>query len=140
MGGDGFHHCGSVRPSQYLPLPDQVSPSPFSSPPHLHGTICPGALLQAIHPKNSRTEPYYGHFAEAEGRNVAEAEATLGKLKVFDARDDVLVIIAHDKSLLDVIDVFPKGANEWKQKGWKVTGRWRFLEDFKEAAAKSNAA
>ncbi|KAF2973443.1 hypothetical protein GQX73_g75 [Xylaria multiplex] len=140
MGADGCHHCGSLRPNKHLPLPDQVSPSPFSIPPHLQGSICPGSLLKAIHPRRSSTEPYYSHLHQAYGRDVAEAEATIHKMIDFDANEDVFVVIAHDKSLLDVIDFFPKSANEWKVKGWKETGRWRFLEDFKEAVAKSNVA
>jgi hypothetical protein len=35
--------------------------------------------------------------------------------------------------LLDVMDFFPKEANEWKAKGWKEEGRWRFLKDFQRA-------
>ncbi|KAJ3534052.1 hypothetical protein NM208_g7712 [Fusarium decemcellulare] len=140
MGGDGCHHCGSLRPSKHLPLPDEVSPSPFSVPPHARGSICPGELLEAIHPKNSRTEPYYFELSEAQGRDVPKAEATIDKMIGFDAKEDVFVVLAHDKSLVDIIDFFPKSANEWKEKGWKETSRWRFLEDFKEAAAKSEAA
>ncbi|KAM6536199.1 hypothetical protein FALCPG4_002212 [Fusarium falciforme] len=140
MGGDSCHHCGSLRPSKYLPLPDQVSPSPFSVPPYSPGSICPGALLEAIHPKRSRTVPYYRDLSEAQGRDVGEAEATIDKMTAFDASEDVFVVLAHDGSLLNVIDFFPKSANDWKEKGWKEAGRWRFLEDFKDAAANSDAA
>lgn len=133
MGGDGCHHTGSLRPNQYLPLPKELSPSPFSIPPHAEGTICQGALLEAIRPSHSSTEPYYARLADATGRDVPEAEATIEKMIDFDASEDVFVIIAHDKGLLDVIDFFPKKANEWKEKGWKDAGRWRFLEDFKGA-------
>lgn len=135
MGADGCHHCGSLRPNNYLPLPSEVSPSPFSIPPHLQGTVCPGSVLEAIHPRNSYTEPYYSQLAPAPSRDVPVAEATIGKMIPFDANEEVFVIIAHDKSLLDVIDFFPKRANEWKKKGWKEAGRWKFLEDFKDAVA-----
>ncbi|KAJ8132635.1 hypothetical protein O1611_g985 [Lasiodiplodia mahajangana] len=140
MGADSCHHCGSLRPNKHLPLPDEVSPSPFSVPPYLQGSTCPGALLEAIHPQHSSTEPYYSHLEQAYGRDVAEAKDTIDKMIIFDANEDVFVVIAHDKSLLDVIDFFPQSANEWKEKGWKEAGRWRFLEDFKDAAAKSNVA
>ncbi|KAI0425647.1 beta-lactamase-like protein [Xylaria sp. FL1042] len=140
MGADGCHHCGSLRPNKLLPLPDQISPSPFSIPPHLQGSICYGALLEAIHPQRSRTDPYYSHLEQGYGRDVATAKSIIDKMIVLDANEDVFVVIAHDKSLLDVIDFFPKSANEWKGKGWKEAGRWRFLEDFKDAAAKSNVA
>ncbi|KAH8803591.1 beta-lactamase-like protein [Xylogone sp. PMI_703] len=140
MGGDGCHHCGCLRPNKHLPLPEEGSPSPFSTPPHLQSTICPGSLLEAIHPKHSHTEPYYSQLTSAPGRDVATAEATIGKMIPFDASEDVFVIIAHDKSLLDVVEFFPKSANEWKKKGWKDAGRWRFLEDFKDAATQSPIA
>lgn len=58
----------------------------------------------------------------------------------FDASDDIFIILAHDKSLLEVIDFFPNKANEWKTKGWKDTGRWRFLEDFKDAITNVSVA
>lgn len=70
---------------------------------------------------------------------MAKAEASLGKMQDFDASEDVLVAIAHDSSLLSVVDFFPKRANEWKEKGWKQTGRWRFLEDFYQAARDKGA-
>ncbi|OJI99599.1 hypothetical protein ASPVEDRAFT_128900 [Aspergillus versicolor CBS 583.65] len=138
MGADGCHHCGSLRPNNSLPLPSEVSPSPFSVPPHLQGTTCPGSVLEAIHPRNSRTEPYYSRLAPAPSRDVPVAETTLGKMMLFDGNEDVFVIIAHDRSLLDVIDFFPSRVNEWKRKGWKEAGRWRFLEDFKDAVARDS--
>jgi hypothetical protein len=42
-------------------------------------------------------------------------------------------MIAHDHTLLDVVDFFPKEANDWKAKGWKEEGRWRFLKGFRKA-------
>ncbi|KAF9872956.1 hypothetical protein CkaCkLH20_09466 [Colletotrichum karsti] len=136
MGGDGCHHCGSLRPTEYLPLPDQLSPSPFSEPPHAPGSFCAGHLLEQIHPEHSRTAPFYAQLSEAPGRDVAEAEASICKMADFDANDDIFVVIAHDRSLLGVIDVFPNSANHWREKGWKQAGRWRFLEDFRHQAEK----
>ena len=42
-------------------------------------------------------------------------------------------MIAHDYSLLNVVNFFPKEANYWKAKRWKEEGWWRFLEDFQKA-------
>ncbi|CRG84048.1 hypothetical protein PISL3812_01389 [Talaromyces islandicus] len=134
IGSDSCHHCGALRPNKYLPLPELISPSPFSNPPHLQGTVCPGALVEVIHPKRSRSEPFYSRLEHAEGRDVTEAEATISKMFSFDASEDVFVMIAHDKSLPGVIEFFPKKANEWKEKGWKEASRWRFLEDFRLSA------
>jgi hypothetical protein len=43
------------------------------------------------------------------------------------------VVIAHDYTLLDVVDFFPKEVNNWKAKGWKEEGWWRFLKDLQKA-------
>jgi hypothetical protein len=140
MGGDTCHHCGSLWPNRYVPLPAYVSPAPFSDPPHKPGSVCLGAVLEAIHPERSRTVPYYSRLSQAPDRDVAEAEATIDKMFAFDASEDVFVVIAHDRSLLGVIDFFPETVNAWKEKGWKEAGRWRFLEDFKGAVPKGNPA
>lgn len=33
MGGDAWHHCGEIRPSQYMPLPETIEPHPCESNP-----------------------------------------------------------------------------------------------------------
>ncbi|KAM5344623.1 hypothetical protein ACJ41O_013158 [Fusarium nematophilum] len=132
MGGDTCHHCACLRPSEHLPLPDSLSPSPFSKPPFLPGSVCPGEVLVNMHPQHARDKPFYPSLAEAPNHDVAEAENSVKKLIDFDAREDVFVVIAHDGSLLDVIDFFPKQANDWKEKGWKEEGKWRFLRDFQQ--------
>lgn len=49
----------------------------------------------------------------------------------FDAHDNVLTIIAHDDTMVNVVGVFPNTlANDWKSKGWREKGLWRFLGDF----------
>ncbi|KAI0896445.1 beta-lactamase-like protein [Annulohypoxylon nitens] len=136
LGADSCHHAGSLRPNQYVPLPTAISPSPFSVPPYMENTVCSRTLLEAIHPEHSCTVPYYSKLAPAPDRDVPTAETTIKKTISFDASDDVFVILAHDQSLLSVIDFFPETVNQWKEKGWKDRTRWRFLEDFKEAVAR----
>ena len=59
------------------------------------------------------------------------AQQSLDALPQFDGNEDVLTIIAHDNSLLDVIKFFPDAkANGWKAEGWKREGHWRFVRDF----------
>ncbi|KAE8383445.1 beta-lactamase-like protein [Aspergillus bertholletiae] len=137
MGGDACHHCGSLRPTEYIPLPNEISPSPFSIPRYAPNSTCPGTLLEEIHPHRSRVTPFYTGLAPAPDRNVEEAEKSLNKMADFDASEDVFVAIAHDSSLLDIIDFFPKKVNDWKEKGWKEASRWRFLEDFHKAVPSS---
>lgn len=61
------------------------------------------------------------------------ARTTLHKIESFDAHESILVIAAHDWSLRDVVEFYPNKANDWKRKGWKEAGRWRFLADFQKA-------
>ena len=48
----------------------------------------------------------------------------------FDAQDNIFSVIAHDLSLMDVVEFYPLNLNFWKDKGWKEQGHWRFLRDF----------
>ncbi|KIW21530.1 hypothetical protein PV08_02110 [Exophiala spinifera] len=133
MGGDTAHHGGEFRPTEYLPLPIEISPSPYVSK---YASICPGHVFETIHPKKKGIDPYYEpstHFAH----NHEEAVHSIERMQVFDAADNVLVIIAHDNTILDStsgLDSFPHGT----LKNWKVINsaekvRWLFLKDFVSA-------
>lgn len=143
LGGDSLHHLAEIRPNEYLPLPDTISPSPF---PDLHAASCPGHIFDSILRNGSKTEhlidwvdPEAGH----EGYDprfglVYDVEAnkdTVKKDEELDAHKDIFFIIAHEGSLKGVIDEFPKTLNDWKAKGWKDNTTWKFLEDFKSAVA-----
>ena len=67
------------------------------------------------------------HFDQEEAAN------TIQKLQEVDPRENVLMAAAHDESLLDVVDFFPKKANGFMEKGWVQQARWKFLRDFAEA-------
>ncbi|WJG36194.1 uncharacterized protein FOBCDRAFT_243921 [Fusarium oxysporum Fo47] len=69
------------------------------------------SLRPTIYPKHSCIEPYYSHLEQAHGRDVAKAADTIDKMIIFDASEDVFVILAYNKTLLDVMDFFPKSAN-----------------------------
>lgn len=129
MGGDSAHHAGEIRPTEWNPLPSEIklTPNPKNFP-----HMCPGEILQYyVHPENSATKHFY---SAAPGFNEDHdlAEWTIEGVEEFDANENVLVVIAHDASLKDVVDFFPKPANEWKSKDWGKNGRWRFLGDFTE--------
>jgi len=134
MGGDACHHGGEFRPTPYLPLPAHISPNPLN--PHSPHP-CPGALFEAIHRHKSSTEPFFevANLPGGKGaaHDVEETVSTIGKLEEFDADPDVFVVVAHDDSLGEVVDFFPKGANAWRERGWGEKGRWGFLRDFREA-------
>jgi len=135
MGGDIASHAGEFRPSKYLQLPLLISPNPLnrSSP-----TPCPGHIFENIHPQKCGNSPFYrmGTWPDGNPTNDdAEAAAnSQQKLQLIDANSNqVFVILAHDENIEDVIDLFPKTVNQWKERGWGDEARWLFLGDFKEA-------
>ncbi|KAG9784240.1 hypothetical protein KCU88_g2804, partial [Aureobasidium melanogenum] len=117
-----------------------------------HLCLCPGTVFEPVHPTHRhipvhyqahmsayhadpKTTPFFTISQTEDGQTLAvdidEARKTIRNLQPFDGADNVLVIAAHDITMADVIDTyFPNGrANDWKQKGWKEKGRWRFLKD-----------
>jgi len=137
MGGDACHHGGEFRPSQFLPLPDSFSPNPLDLKSK---NPCPGTLFEDLLPHRDKTKPFYKIARLEDGKGVAhdvdEAEVTIEKVIEADAQDEVLVVMAHDDSLLDVVDFFPKYANDFVEKGWVEKGRWLFLKDFADGVKK----
>ena len=134
LAGDGAHHCGEFRPAPLTPLPDTISPSPLEPP--TSASSCPCSLFQPVHPspESFRTMPFY----EAAAHHIEDAvakRATLDALRAFDASPDVLIILTHDASLLDVLEFFPKAdLSGWeKQPSRKDIGQWRFLNDFRKS-------
>lgn len=56
------------------------------------------------------------------------------KLGEFDGWENVLTVLAHDDTLVDVVGFFPESrANGWKKEGWRERGLWRFLGDLSRA-------
>jgi hypothetical protein len=67
--------------------------------------------------------------------NEEELRDTVRKDEEHDAHGDIFFICAHDWSLKGVMDEFPKDLGDWKEKGWKESTRWKFLEDFEAVLA-----
>ncbi|KAH5275210.1 hypothetical protein HBI57_163740 [Parastagonospora nodorum] len=126
LGGDVCHSIAQVRPSAFRSLPDTVPADVMgkAEPPE---SCCCAHLSQHV-----RKEAGGSFFGLAPGmqEDLSKAQNTLEKLKAFDGRDDVLIVIAHDSSLLDVMSFFPKDMNRWKDQNWAEKGRWKFLRDF----------
>jgi len=137
MGGDAAHHCGEFRPSEYLPLPSSISPNPLD---FKSNKPCPGELFEHLLRDGDATKPFYAVADLPDGKGVAvdaaEAQRTIGKVMEADAREEILVAMAHDDTLLPVVDFFPKYANGFAEKGWVQEARWTFLKDFEKAAKK----
>ena len=135
LAGDGAHHCGEFRPTPLVPLPDNISPSPLEDSTSV--SVCPCSIFERVHPSpgSFRTTPFYEAPAPMVEDPVAH-RATLDALKTFDASPDVFVILAHDASLLDVLEFFPAAdLTGWeKRPSKKDIGQWRFLNDFRKGA------
>jgi hypothetical protein len=131
-------HCGgSFHPSQWAPMPSNIPKTAmldarFRMP-------CPCSVFTHVHPLNStqgeeaaKSNPYF-KVTTKEGSWYADppkAQQSIDRMMELDASDDVFVAIAHDGGLLDVTEFFPKGnMNEWKAKGWKEKGHWKFLSE-----------
>ncbi|KAJ3122312.1 hypothetical protein HK100_012049 [Physocladia obscura] len=130
LGADAAHHVAQFRPSPQIPLPDNVS-IPIDS--NNHFVTCPGSFFEDLHPSHSRTKPFYA--IQTNSTSVAndpiEAQKTLDKLEHIDGlKKKVLIVLAHDASIKNVLDFFPLSANNWLEKGWAIDAHWRFLADF----------
>lgn len=134
LGGDCAHHGAEFRPTAYLPLPESLAPSPV---PRTRPGVCPGAVFADVHrlrpAPTSCTEPFVLVCGDA-AHDVEAARESVAKMGEFDAREDVLTVIAHDESMVDVVGTFPQtAANGWKSKQWREKGLWRFLGDLGDA-------
>ena len=139
LAADACHHVGSLRPSEYLPLPDTIWPSVWENYSQLtQNSSCTCSCFKAILPESSMSQSSFYGIAPGMHEDPQNARDTVQKLKAFDAHDDVFVIITHDPSLIDVVDFFPKPLNQWKEKPWAELGRWRFLADFKDAITEAS--
>ncbi|KAK4109829.1 Metallo-hydrolase/oxidoreductase [Canariomyces notabilis] len=148
LSGDAFHHVAEIRPSKYLPLPEQISPDPFQpahqhDQPH-HASSCPGAMFESL--LTGRGRPSCGPFyepAKLERPFHADLDAlreTKEKMMELDAQENILVASSHDEYLPEVVDMFPEGKlNEFKGKGWVRRLHWRFLRDFARAVGKEDS-
>ena len=131
LGGDIVHSCTVFRPTDKFPLPVTITPAPNAAPSST--TSCPGDVFARIHrlhgeadgARLSRTTPFC-HVAGPEV-NLAESQRNADKLAAFDGEHNIFTVYAHDSSLRDVVEYFPKTANDWRSKGWAHRGHWRFL-------------
>ena len=125
LGGDACHNIAQLRPNRFRPLPDDI-------PASIPGRILPPercGCAQTPHPVSVDKESSFYDLAPGIHDNIEEAEQTLEKLKAFDGRDDVMIVMTHDVTLLDVLEFFPQDINDWKARDWAAQGRWLFLKN-----------
>jgi hypothetical protein len=112
-----------------MPLPEEISPHPLTKALH---PPCPGAMFEPIQQSRGRSsdKPF---FDPNMGLDIPEAIRSIEKAQKADAEDNVLFIYAHDTFIRGVVELFPKEANQWQERGWREKMYWAFLEDFKVA-------
>jgi glyoxylase-like metal-dependent hydrolase (beta-lactamase superfamily II) len=138
LGADACHFAGVLRPSPYLPLPDSLDVSEAGLDPHF-SSPCPCSLFHDCHPANTanekRTTPWYTVSKGPRSLYIdpETADKSIASLKDFDASPDVLICIAHDPAMFEVLPLLNEDkdatVNEWRAKGWKEKTRWRFLNE-----------
>jgi len=128
MGADACHHPGVLRPTEYLPLPAHLSPSPLK----LFAHTCPGEVLQHLQPRDNPAEPFFTVSPILFPDHEAALD-TVRKIAELDAADNIFIILAHDESIKSHIDMFPRPINDWKVKDLRRKTRWLFCKDFASA-------
>ncbi|KAJ9138025.1 Beta-lactamase-like protein [Coniochaeta hoffmannii] len=133
LGGDICHFGGSFRPTKYVPMPLSLRADEAGLRGHGSAT-CPCSMFTACHPdpEKARSSPYYRPRSGAESWYIDPpvAAQSISKLMDLDADERVLVLIAHDPSLMATIPFFPEGTlNDWHTSGWKSRLRWQFLSE-----------
>lgn len=138
MSADTCHFAGALRPTAAVPLPDSLDPktwgldSTFPAP-------CPCSIFTDCHPcgdaNMSSTKPWYT-ASKAEGSAYVDpdtANRSITSLQAFDADPNVLVCLAHDPGLFEILPLLNYDStcslNDWEIKGYKNMSRWRFLNE-----------
>ncbi|KAJ7716980.1 hypothetical protein B0H14DRAFT_2643730 [Mycena olivaceomarginata] len=57
------------------------------------------------------------------------SQVSLEKLATFDAHPDILVLVAHDLSLRDILLYYPAYLIDWKANNFKETTVWNFVDE-----------
>jgi hypothetical protein len=153
MGGDTCHFAGQFRPTVARPLPGGAfggegkgagvdaeytsEASQTQTQPNLQHqaqhevqvqvqapiAACPGSIMERL--LANATTPLF-EMPATNTVDVAEAHASISKMQVFDSAENIWVVIAHDQTLLDIVDFYPARVNDWQKRGYAEKTRWRF--------------
>ena len=136
MGADACHHPGVLRPTEFLPLPRSITPTPLSFSMNTADKTrseCPGSMLQTLSPGRSPTTPFFQVARSPLFSDHDAAIETVRKIQELDASAEILVVLAHDLSLRERLPLFPETVNDWMKLGLKEATRWSFCGDFERA-------
>ncbi|TQN68606.1 Cytochrome P450 monooxygenase andK [Colletotrichum shisoi] len=142
LGGDICHFAGVFRPTADTPLPEGIPASAITRRSDWSSkAACPCSYFTPHHPNaqdedSARTTPWYQLPRSGEHpvyTDIDLAADSVSRMRELDIRDNVMVCIAHDASLLDVLPVFNRepgrDINDWKREGWKETTYWSWLNE-----------
>ncbi|KAJ6590584.1 hypothetical protein DFH09DRAFT_207932 [Mycena vulgaris] len=130
LGGDACHHAGVLRPTEALhkhfPCPGEILAATCRSisATHFPPVDSTGAFDLAAH-----TSPLLDVAENGYYEDPPTARASIKNIGSFDANADVFVVLAHDESLMSVIEPFPASLDGWQAKGWKDLVTWAFLAE-----------
>ena len=92
-------------------------------------------MLQEMQ-RNKRADEAFYVPSEGFNKDSEVALETISGLQAFDAQETVLMVVAHDTSLLDTLPFYPESVNDWCERGIGRKAHWRFLRDFEGAVEK----
>jgi hypothetical protein len=133
LGGDICHFGGSFRPTPLVPMPETLSLDEIGPCEH-HAMPVNTDIFTRCHPdpENCATMPFYRVCSRRDSWYVDPrlAGQSIARLETLDADDRVLVLIAHDPSVVEEAPFFPRASlNDWHATGLKYRLRWRFLKE-----------
>ncbi|KAJ7717790.1 hypothetical protein B0H16DRAFT_1700848 [Mycena metata] len=135
LGGDAAHHVGMLRPTAAL---HRAFPAPPALLTSTKRSVAPTAIAPASNDTTdakpfdlaARTTPLLDVAEGGYYQDAPTSRASIALLGAFDANPDVLVVLAHDESLLEIVGpAFPAKLDGWKETGWKERAVWAFLEE-----------
>ncbi|KAJ7446700.1 hypothetical protein FB451DRAFT_1291227 [Mycena latifolia] len=142
LGGDAFHHAGEARPrpefQKNFPCPahlleetkTSISTDFFWSPKSREGAFDMHSRAQQLYAVSDLPDSFYA--------DPVTSQVSLEKLATFDADPDILVVIAHDLSLVSSLPYFPASLNGWKASHLKERTVWNFVDKANPAFAFSS--
>lgn len=99
LGGDAAHHCGEVRPSTYVPMPQSIASLTSTTPTDQHtagsssynGPVCPCSWFEDLQTSRNR-DPAGPLWQPAFGHNMEEVLTTIEGMQEYGGDDKVFVI------------------------------------------------
>ncbi|KAI9147347.1 Cytochrome P450 monooxygenase mpaDE [Paramyrothecium foliicola] len=141
--GGTFHHASEMRPHTGARLPDSVKLNRglYSSDkfrllyPNTSGVEVPHYYVEALshlHGGHHKV-PFHTLSQQPSGACLSSdlglTRENLRAVQKFDQDPSIFVVSAHNASLHNILEYYPKAINDWKKIDLKLKGQWKFLED-----------